>query len=1046
MSHEDLAHENRADVYQLQQRVRRLLSEESNDTDNERGKSLEIFDCKRSLEDKRDNEKKSNDHNQFCRFVLASVSTYRWKRSKLSSKQKCTEFIELMLCPFITMYESGIKRYSIRLCAGQEESEKLISGMKRQLASELTAVFQKSLIERIKIFKRRLNPIINPSLISVSMHLDQFLDGHNGWLSYFIETPVLLKLCGIITLSKLRNDLTIMRRLIKDQDEISRVFGVSLPIQIKDITASLSDPHKGRQSVAIIEFTDQKKIVYKPRSLSCDELYTRLVKILDTRDQLTNPVLINKLEYGWAEFIRRIDPKDENEIQEYYKNLGRIFALFDFIGGIDFHEENFIVHATSPVPIDLEGVFSPVEIPPELDKNDIPDEFRVHQLDATCILPRYQYFDASRRIIPLGPLVLGEKVNTTISLSSTMINENTLQASLDESKRVQSSNEHVVHVAGLPVDPCNYKDFLLDGFKEAYENILEKKEQINNIAETYRDERICIRRLFRPTLDYALIMRDLTSYSHLKSNSSLRAWLRDRLYSGIDQVNDTDKRSVIESEVKQLLNLDVPAFYQDVFRGTFSDDSIRLSDQSTITPYNQFLSISASRSNQYINYALGYIKKTILLYQGNKTIRKRLELSKFSFTKRPLQKNIDELAINLLEYLKINATTDDKSRPIYSLNLTSLSGSTGISMVANAPHYLEGISGIIIFAKTAAISGLPVDINWLSELTSNYYQTICLFSQRGLIDGSGLYGLTGAIYPLIYRYEELIQHDTTIATVANNDLHRALDLTSKITFKKLQRVSEDFLSGTCSNLTLLSLLNNYAPNDTFRPDAELEYRRLVRTIRSPRGRLSYFDLKQNGDPMAGLAHGQSGALVALSHYSATVESHDSILQDMDIALDFERSLIDSKVNKFSNYPNKSKTLNIMGWCNGPAGLGLVRLLLLKNHGYDEKIASDIRNVIACLLNRRNKNDSFCCGNASILLFLSKAARLEEFDQEFDLQERVEDLANQLVSDLVEDGELNLSTGKAFLASSGLLGGVTGVILSLMNAVNNNEHIDPFLLG
>ena len=43
------------------------------------------------------------------------------------------------------------------------------------------------------------------------------------------------------------------------------------------------------------------------------------------------------------------------------------FALLDFIGGVDFHEENFIIHRTSPVPIDLEGVFSPIEIPQNID-------------------------------------------------------------------------------------------------------------------------------------------------------------------------------------------------------------------------------------------------------------------------------------------------------------------------------------------------------------------------------------------------------------------------------------------------------------------------------------------------------------------------------------------------------------------------------------------------------------------------------------------------------------------------------------------------------
>lgn len=983
---------------------------------------------------------------KWSNFITALLSFHAWESQKLSSNRKCIEFAEKMLSPFVEMYSTCIHKTIDKICSDTATSQRLRNDMCSQLNNELTAVFQKSLIERIQYYRKNLKPIIKPSLISVGIYLNQFLEGQDGWFKYFQETPVLLKLCGLITLNKTKNDLKILARLIKDKNELNAVLSVSLPIQVRNIYTNLSDPHRGRQSVAIIEFSDKKKVVYKPRSLSCDEVYTRVTRIIDKKNELKNPLLINKKNYGWNEFIEREEPCNAIEVQKYYNNLGKIFALIDFIGGVDFHEENFIIHGTSPVPIDLEGVFSPIEIPQDIDKLKAPDEFRVHQLDATCILPRYQYFDQSKRIVPLGPLVLEDRIFKVKRLNPKILNENSIAASLAEFEENKQSKQHIIHLDGVSIDPCEFKESFIEGFEKSYEYLIEKKHEIKNIIEKYHEKSLFVRRLFRPTLDYALIIRDCTSYDHLKSASKLEAWLKDQLTDGIDQMNDVDKLSIIESEVKQMINMDIPAFYQDVFNGRFSDNSLKLSIQNSVYPYTQFLGISMKKSHLYVKYASKYIKKSIAIYQSNKNINNRLVQSKTAFTNRSLRKNIEILAIELLEYLKVNANTDDISRPIYSLNLTNISGSTGISMVANSPFYLEGLSGIIIFAKTAIIAGLPVDINWLNKLTDNYYETISLFLQSKLIDLSGLYGVTGAIYPLLYRHNELKSYNKHVSMTALKNLKHGHDLASIINYEGIDRTSDDFLTGTCSNLILFSLLNRLSPNKLFAMNAETDYNRLLKAIRHTQDGQQFFDLKQNNDPMAGLAHGQSGAAIALSEYSKNLGLNSSELSNINIALNFERDLIKHETNSWPNFSDITRTYNLMGWCNGPAGIGLARLLLLQNHGYDNNTFEDVRYAIKCVINTTNKLDSFCCGNASVLLFLSKASKVEILNDEFNLKERVEDSANQLILNFITNGELELNIGKSSFASSGLLGGITGVILSLLNIIDNKNQIDPFLLG
>ena len=983
---------------------------------------------------------------QWCKLVNASIKRYNWKSKRLNSKKKCTEFMEYMLEPFFNIYIGCISCHTKKIADDPSNEASIVKKLGEQFNKALVDIFKRSLIEKIEEHRANLPSFIKADLIGVDTFLNPYLHKFEDWWRYYLEEPVLLRLISITTLQKIRNDIEMIGRFEKDRKELIATYGISGFSDVKYIQTGMSDPHNGQKSVCIIYMSDGFKLVYKPRSLDCDIIYSKLISIIDEDRYLYNPKLINRRYYGWSEYIERVEPKTNEGIKKYYNRLGRIFALIEFIGGADFHEENFICKNDCPVPIDLEGIFSQVEI---VDNNEetsrIPDEYKIHQLDATCILPRYQIINEDKLIIALGPLVFDSGTFFGESLSPTISNENNLNATLINTEEKRKSNLHLLSINENKVDPYTYLQDLLTGFQVAYARILKKKEILSDEIDRMCENDFYIRRLFRPTLDYAVIIRQMTEYSALKSNLSFMRCCRDRISSGISQVEEGDQLTLISAEMRQLVDFDIPVFNQNFSNGTYSDELIKFNHSSQISPLLQFKEVSLPKGEKYLQYALGYIRKSLNVYNDTRLKQvKWQEKSQISERKKVI-KYTHELASLLLDSLMTN-TDSYASRPLYTINLTSLSGSSGISMIANSPYFLEGVAGVILFAKTCLLSGIPVNQEWLKSISRQYKKSIQDLLERKLIDASGLYGISGAIYPLIFKYKQLQESDQFSRDLSTTDLLNAIELTHNLPLKSMERSSPDFLGGSCSNLILFSLLDNLDSYHSYAGFAEYELNHIVSTLTHNQNLGSFFDLKQNLEPTAGLAHGQSGVALALACYGKNYGYTTELINQIQIALNFERTLVNPVDNIWNNYSDSRGSLGVLGWCNGPAGIGLTRLFLLRELGSKYGILDDLKTSINCLKDREIKIDSFCCGNSSICLFLSKVSEYAEFNDEFLLDQYLNQKLVELLNRFIQDGVLDLNIGRTSFAASGLLGGMTGFVFSLLNVIHGSKKLDPFLIA
>ena len=146
-------------------------------------------------------------------------------------------------------------------------------------------------------------------------------------------------------------------------------------IEIKDTLAPAGDPgllsalqigsgdrHREGRSVVIVSFSSGFKAVYKPRSLSVDVHFSRLLEWLNERGdhpKYKTLKVIDRATHGWVQFVEAKSCETVEQIRRFYERQGGYLALLYTLEATDFHLENLMACGEHPYLIDLEALFHP---------------------------------------------------------------------------------------------------------------------------------------------------------------------------------------------------------------------------------------------------------------------------------------------------------------------------------------------------------------------------------------------------------------------------------------------------------------------------------------------------------------------------------------------------------------------------------------------------------------------------------------------------------------------------------------------------------------
>jgi lantibiotic modifying enzyme len=205
------------------------------------------------------------------------------------------------------------------------------------------------------------------------------------WEELLARRPMLRRVVNLAVEQWRAAAQELSERLALDAAALRLTFGITG--QPTEILLGISDMHHAGRSAAILTFSGGQRLVYKPKDSSVDWAWHRFGQWLKQHDAPWYPTEQKQLArqgYGWVDFVSTLPCDSVAQQHSFFNRLGQLQALLYLLGATDCHRENFIVHGTEPVLIDLETLLHPQ--PPN---DPMPSALRQSVLSVEILPCRY---------------------------------------------------------------------------------------------------------------------------------------------------------------------------------------------------------------------------------------------------------------------------------------------------------------------------------------------------------------------------------------------------------------------------------------------------------------------------------------------------------------------------------------------------------------------------------------------------------------------------------------------------------------------------------
>jgi type 2 lantibiotic biosynthesis protein LanM len=858
-------------------------------------------------------------------------------------------------------------------------SEEALTDLRTNLYVRVSDLCSDAILDQFENFKSKRKA--NTDLTSVKRGLDNFLYSEfmthmrdAGLKEMFDKKPVLLRLLAVIVRQWIHATKELIQRVHADHKKIYIFLNdLSCKNKVIGIDAGLSDFHNQGKSVAILEFENGQKIVYKPRNLGLDLFFDEFIQELNSHNfdiKLRAPKVLPANEYGWVEYISYIECDSDIQIKNFYKKLGSILSIFHILIGSDMHYENIIACGEDPVPIDIELLFqfSFLDTDQSTDDMSAIKKAASRTVDSVLgvgLLPNYLK-SSSGQIVSTGGVGNGSRVIK----EKKWINLNTDGIKYDWVQKEISNNNNLPKLENSKDLYALHLDDFVGGFRDYSIFLINLREKLGSDWIVKRANSLFARKVLKPTNFYAALINRLSDHRKMVDGViwSAEADFISRFY---DWNEEAEKIwPICKEERSALTELNIPYFYFPVIGGALRS----MGSEICILDCNPALTRSFKRyqglDEKELNWQCDVIRSTVnsaTTYSSNILKIERLPDKELNgqdlFLKEALALGEILLSVsiknkNSVAWVGMDWLGDSNFSQLSPLGFDFYNGSSGIAVFLAACGKQHNDSRF----KTAAINAFT---NLSDEIDGANSQRF----SRTIGLGGGV-GLGSIIYAL-----------TTMAEISDMDafLCRAKKCIELINSDLIYSDKNlDVLSGVAGVILSLSKYYKFTNCDIALSKAIACGEYLLSVPRYHDGSVSSWRPKEfNGVPLTGLSHGASGfalSLFSLAKISGEKKFYDAGLE----CLHYENKIFS---DDYCNWPDhrkgvpKDEIYKVSQWCNGAAGIGLSRLAISKLEIVDESmINKDIERALIAIKNYgKNSLDTLCCGQLGDIEFLFEIA-------------------------------------------------------------------------
>lgn len=394
------------------------------------------------------------------------------------------------------------------------------------------------------------------------------LSSPTGLREFFAKYPVLARLLADTSQFEAEALVSTLTRFATDRADIVRVvLGDTDPGALRVVTRGPGDSHQRGNMVRVLHFVDGARVVYKPRGIGASLALADLVAWLNAavpRLGLRTPIVHPRGGYGWMEFIAPAPLNDIGAAAAYYRRLGALLALLHVVHATDMHCENIIAVGDQPLVVDAETLFHPTL--PVFHSSDPAVQVLARSVVRTAMLP-------SAGAGADGEGDTSALAGTTGSMTLNWESTGTDQMRPAGRTRRVTEGPSRPRLAGQVVDPADWRQDLLHGFRLGYDAACQDRDRLLSVVRRCAD--VDVRVVLRPTRRYRALLDAANRPETLRDGLD-----RDQIFDPLwIEARDRLRRAAAAYEAVDLWAGDIPLFQtQPGSRDVWTSDRNRLSN------------------------------------------------------------------------------------------------------------------------------------------------------------------------------------------------------------------------------------------------------------------------------------------------------------------------------------------------------------------------------------------------------------------------------------------------------------------------------------
>lgn len=857
------------------------------------------------------------------------------------------------------------------------DPETVLRGLLSRLSAQLMANSARTLILEINV--ARLEGVLEGETAEERFASFNRRLAEPGFLVPLLkEYPVLARQLTTTVEHWTRNSLELLNRLCADWDEIRETFARGEePGPLARVAGEAGDTHRGGRSVSVLLFEGGLRVVYKPRPLSVDVHFAELLGWLNANGAhppLRAPRVLDRGDYGWAEFIPARACATGEEVERFYRRQGEMLALLYALEATDFHLENLIASGETPVLVDLESLFHPRLKAGEAGRHGLAPatDSLAHSVMRVGLLPQRIWTVGDHEGIDLSGLGGSPGQLTPFSVM-TVENRATDEMRL-VSRRVElpgSLNRPTLN--GDEVNLQEYRGPLVEGFVSLYTLLLRRREELlapgGPLSRFAGDP---VRAVLRATRIYGQLLSD-GFHPDMLRDALDRARLFDRLWRGAE---DTGMGRVTPAEIADLERGDIPFFSaRPDSRDVWTSRGERIPEFFEEPPMRaverRLRGLSEEDLARQVWFVNASLSSLTLGHTANEVTRAKFEAGRAAPSPGRLLAAAEAVAARL-EGLALR----DGSH-VNWVGLTFVGG-RGWTPLPLLDDLFNGTLGIALFlAYLGDLTGGERHSSLAKSVVANMLQRIEPLTAEDapsdILKGEaagGYAGVGGMIYALAH-----------LGTLWGDSALLAKAETLVALLPRLIEADEtlDVVGGSAGCVG--NLLALYRSNDSPRALAAARQcaDRLVARAASDEGRIGWQTAATSDKPLTGFSHGAAGMAWALLEVWAV--TREERYRDTALgAFAYERSVFSAARGNWPDYrsdaPQPGEESFMVAWCHGAPGIGLSRLRALQLLGGDAALSAEIGAAVKTTLDRGfGSSHCLCHGDLGNLEFVALAGRV-----------------------------------------------------------------------